>query len=73
MYERFDDSARGALQNAHRAAMKRNHEYVGTEHLLLGLLEDQESVAIQAMVNRGVTPDDIRRELNRILGDNEET
>ncbi|MCO6046838.1 hypothetical protein NG895_23310 [Aeoliella sp. ICT_H6.2] len=71
MYERFDDSAREALQNANRAAHMLRHEFVGTEHLLLGLLEKQDSVAVQAMVNRGVTPDDIRQELQRILDDND--
>ena len=72
MYERFDDSARDALQNATRAAHNLNHEYVVTEHLLLGLLEAPDSVAVQAMAKRGVTPGDIREELRRILGDNDD-
>jgi len=39
MYEHFTDAARRVIQLAHQAARRFNHEYVGTEHLLLGLVK----------------------------------
>src|SRR5262249_6499712 len=47
-----------------------NHKYVGTEHLLLGLLREQEGIAAQVLVNMGLKLDDLRHEVLNLLGQN---
>lgn len=58
MYERFTDRARKVMQLATQEAQRFNHEYVGTEHLLLGLIKEGSGIAANVLVNLGV---DIRR------------
>src|SRR5436309_2363475 len=50
-----------------------NHNYVGTEHLLLGLLREQEGVAAQVLMNLGLRLEDVREEVLNLLGHNMET
>jgi ATP-dependent Clp protease ATP-binding subunit ClpA len=45
-----------------------NHNYIGTEHLLLGLLREQEAVAAQVLVNLGLKLEEVRAEVGRLLG-----
>ena len=45
MYERFTDRARKVLQLANQEAQRFNHEYIGTEHVLLGLIKEGSGVA----------------------------
>ena len=45
-----------------------NHSYVGTEHILLGLLREQEGVAAQVLMNLGLKLEDVREEVLRLLG-----
>jgi ATP-dependent Clp protease ATP-binding subunit ClpC len=45
-----------------------NHNYVGTEHILLGLLREQEGVAAQALINLGLSLESVRAEVLRLLG-----
>ncbi|MFM7869125.1 MAG: Clp protease N-terminal domain-containing protein, partial [Planctomycetaceae bacterium] len=45
-----------------------NHNYVGTEHLLLGLLREQEGVAAQVLMNLGLKLEDVRDEVLNLLG-----
>jgi ATP-dependent Clp protease ATP-binding subunit ClpA len=47
-----------------------NHNYVGTEHLLLGLLREEEGVAAQVLINLGLSLDGVRREIFSLLGRN---
>src|SRR5262245_41137613 len=47
-----------------------NHNYVGTEHLLLGLLREQEGVAAQVLMNLGLKLEDVREEVLNLLGHN---
>jgi len=54
MYERFTDRARRVMQLAEREAKRLNHEYIGTEHILLGLLAERHGVAGSALHNLGV-------------------
>lgn len=54
MYEKFTDRARKVMQLANQAAQKLNHEYVGTEHILLGLLRLEEGIAIRVLTNLGI-------------------
>ena len=48
MYERFTDRARKVMQLANQEAQRFNHEYIGTEHVLLGLADQQEPVTLAA-------------------------
>ena len=45
-----------------------NHNYVGTEHILLGLLREQEGVAAQVLMNLGLKLEDVREEVLNLLG-----
>ena len=48
MYERFTDRARKIMQLANQEAQRLNHEYIGTEHILLGLVKEGSGVAANA-------------------------
>ena len=67
MYERFTDRARKAIQLAHREAQRFNHEYIGTEHLLLGLIAEGSGVAAVVLNNLGVKLDRVRTEVVKIV------
>ncbi len=69
--ERFSDAAKEALTFAHGAAERAHHSYIGTEHLLLGLLAQEDSVAGQVLRRGGIAFDDVRRAIERVLGGNQ--
>src|SRR5205823_3835774 len=73
MYERFTDRARKVMQLANQEAQRFNHEYIGTEHILLGLLREQEGVAAQVLMNLGLKLEDVREEVLNLLGHGMET
>ena len=54
MYERFTDRARKVMQLANQEAQRFNHEYVGTEHVLLGLIKEGSGVAANVLKNLDV-------------------
>ena len=56
MYERFTDRARKVMQLANQEAQRFNHEYIGTEHVLLGLVQEGSGVAAQVLRNLNVDP-----------------
>jgi ATP-dependent Clp protease ATP-binding subunit ClpA len=60
--------ARKVIEYSIEEARKLEHKYVGTEHLLLGLLREQEGVAAQVLVNMGLRLEDVREELLELLG-----
>jgi len=64
---RFTDRARKAMELANREAQRLNHEYIGTEHILLGLLREQEGVAAQVLINVGLRLDDVRHQVLNVL------
>src|SRR5271170_458453 len=61
------------IEYAIEEARNLNHNYVGTEHLLLGLLRDPDTVAVQILKNLGVDPDSVRRDVLTLLGQNPPT
>ena len=63
LFARFTVRARTSVQLASEAARAVPHHFVGTEHLLLGLLEDDGSVAVQVLAASDVDPQDLRAEL----------
>jgi len=60
MFERFTERARQVVVLAQDEARELKHEYIGTEHLLLGLLREEEGVAARALAGLGVTLDEVR-------------
>ena len=58
---RFTEKATNALKLAHESAIELGHSYVGSEHLLLGLLRERESVAAKALFNVGVTEEKVKK------------
>src|SRR6187397_1869750 len=54
MYERFTDRARKVMQLANQEAHRFNHEYIGTEHVLLGLIKEGSGVAANVLKNLDV-------------------
>lgn len=68
MLEQFADRARRAIALAQDEAQLLGHGYVGTEHLLLGLIHDGEGVAVQALTSLGVAPADVRAQVEAIIG-----
>ena len=67
MYERFTDRARKVMQLANLEAQRFKHEYIGTEHILLGLLREGGGVAANALSNLGVDLQEIREEVEKIV------
>ena len=65
MFERFTDRARRTLVLAQHESMEMGHNYIGTEHLLLGIAAEGEGVAHVALRSRGIVADDIRAEIQR--------
>jgi ATP-dependent Clp protease ATP-binding subunit ClpC len=68
MFERFSDEARRAVVLAQEEARRLNHNYIGTEHILLGLLHDGENVAAKALQALGVTLEAVRQQVEEIIG-----
>ena len=60
--------AKKVIEYAMEEARNLNHNYVGTEHLLLGLLREQEGVAAQVLMNLGLKLEDVREEVLNLLG-----
>ena len=68
MFERFTDRARRVIVLAQEEARELNHNYMGTEHILLGLIKEGEGVAAKALESMGINLDDVRREVIDIIG-----
>jgi hypothetical protein len=69
MFERFTDRARRVVVLAQDVEARRlNHDYVGTEHLLLGLLHEGEGVAARALDSLGISLDAVRQQVEEIIG-----
>jgi ATP-dependent Clp protease ATP-binding subunit ClpA len=69
----YTSRAKKTLELAMSHAREVNHSYVGTEHLLLGLLEERKGIAAQVLIDFGVTLEKARHEIVRILGTDGET
>ena len=68
MFERFTDRARRVIVLAQQEARDLNHNYIGTEHILLGLIQEGEGVAAKALESMGINLEDVRREVIDIIG-----
>jgi ATP-dependent Clp protease ATP-binding subunit ClpC len=68
VFERFTDRARRTVVFAQEEARMLNHNYIGTEHILLGLLREDEGVAAKALTTLGVSLEAVRRDVGEIVG-----
>ncbi len=68
MFGRFTESAQKVMLLAQQEAQKLRHNYVGTEHLLLGLLEEDEGIAAQSLKNAGLNVDILREQIVKAVG-----
>ena len=71
MYERFTERARKVLYLSQQEAKRLGHNYVGTEHLLLGLVAEGEGVAATALQSLEISLQKVRSEVERIIGASE--
>jgi ATP-dependent Clp protease ATP-binding subunit ClpC len=68
MFERFTDRARRVVVLAQEEARMLNHNYIGTEHLLLGLLHEDQGMAAQVLGEMGVSLSSVREQVLEIIG-----
>ncbi|HET6426895.1 MAG TPA: ATP-dependent Clp protease ATP-binding subunit [Phycisphaerae bacterium] len=67
MFERFTDRARKVMALANQEAQRFNHEYIGTEHILLGLVKEGTGVGANVLKNLGVDLHKVRMEVERLV------
>ncbi len=68
MFERFTDRARRVVVLAQEEARMLNHNYIGTEHILLGLIHEGEGVAAKALESLGISLDAVRTQVEQTIG-----
>jgi len=68
MFEKFTDKARRVVVLAQEEAKLLNHNYIGTEHILLGLIHEGEGVAAKALESLGINLDAVRDQVQEIIG-----
>ena len=72
MFQRFTERARQAVVLAEEEARALNHNYIGTEHVLLGLLREEEGLAARVLVSLGVSLEEVREQVAEIIGQGDE-
>src|SRR5213593_4176211 len=72
MFERFSERARQVVVLAQEEARALKHNYIGTEHLLLGLFREKEGVAARVLESLKVTVEDVREQIVLIVGEGDE-
>src|SRR5580692_11206726 len=72
MFERFTDRARRVVVLAQEEARMLNHNYIGTEHILLGLIHEGQGVAAEALESLGISLDAVRQQVEEIIGQGQE-
>jgi ATP-dependent Clp protease ATP-binding subunit ClpC len=68
VFQRFTDRARRVMVLAQEEARALNHSYLGTEHLLLGLIHERDGVAARALELSGISLDEVRSDVGEIIG-----
>ncbi|SDS88200.1 ATP-dependent Clp protease ATP-binding subunit [Paraoerskovia marina] len=72
MFERFTDRARRVVVLAQEEARMLNHNYIGTEHILLGLIHEGEGVAAKALESLDISLDGVRSQVTEIIGEGQQ-
>ncbi|MGB7606288.1 MAG: ATP-dependent Clp protease ATP-binding subunit [Lutisporaceae bacterium] len=68
IFDRFTEKAQKVMILAQEEAIRLNHNYIGTEHILLGLLGESEGIAAQVLKNKGITLEAVRNNIEELLG-----
>ena len=68
MFERFTDRARRVLVLAQEEARLFNHDFIGTEHILLGLIHETDGVAARALEQMGIELEDVHAKVDETIG-----
>jgi ATP-dependent Clp protease ATP-binding subunit ClpC len=68
MFERFTDRGRRVVVLAQEEGRMLNHNYIGTEHILLGLIREGDGVAAKALESLGISLDAVRQQVGEIIG-----
>jgi ATP-dependent Clp protease ATP-binding subunit ClpC len=69
MFERFTDRARKVVVLAQEEARLLNHDYIGTEHILLGLIQEDQGLACKALESLGVSLEAVRSQVREMIGE----
>ncbi len=72
-FEKFSERARRVLTSAQEEAQSLNHNYIGTEHILLGLIREEEGVAARVLNNLGISLGKVRSAVEYIIGRGEKS
>ncbi len=72
MFERFTERARQVVVLAQDEARSLKHNYIGTEHILLGLLREEEGLAARVLDSLDITVEEVRQQVSRIVGQGDE-
>jgi ATP-dependent Clp protease ATP-binding subunit ClpC len=68
MFERFTDRARRVVVLAQEEARMRNHSFIGTEHILLALIDEGDGTGVKALESLGISRDEVRQQVEEIIG-----
>ena len=68
VFDRFTDGARRVLTLAQEEARSLHHGFIGTEHILLGLIEESDGLGARALRSLGITMEDVRQKVEEIVG-----
>lgn len=68
MWQNFTERGKRVFQLAHSEALRLGHEVVGTEHILLGLLDDADGIVTQILANYGLHPEVLKSEIENLIG-----
>lgn len=68
VFDRFTERAQKVMVFSQEEAVRLNHNYIGTEHILLGLIREGEGVAAQVLRNKGIALDEVRRQVEAVVG-----
>lgn len=71
MFKRYTEKAKKAIMIAQEEAVNLNHDYIGTEHILIGLIKEEEGIASQVLKQLGVNVDKVVEEVERLVGKGE--
>ena len=72
MFERFTERARQVVVLAQGEARALKHNYIGTEHILLGLLREEEGLAARVLESLDITVEEVREQVKRLVGEGDE-
>ena len=70
MFSNFTEKARIAINKGHDAACEMGHGYIGSEHLLLGILAEGTGVGAKILESAGITADGVKERVKALMGEN---